>query len=168
MRECKGREISDQAAARMGSGSTCEFAYLLHDAPGARVHRLLWVWGCGEGLQCGALGGRHLLLPDFRSQQKLGMLARRALSALHMLQDALRKEVSLLTSLNHPNLVRFCGVCLDPPLVVMEFYRHGNVFSMLEKARRQWGNCASVAHRTGGAARTGSSKVSVVLCGQRR
>lgn len=48
--------------------------------------------------------------------------------------------MSLLTSLNHPNLVRFCGVCLDPPLVVMEFYRHGNVFSMLEKARRQWSN----------------------------
>jgi len=23
--------------------------------------------------------------------------------------------VALLTSLNHPNLVRFCGVCLDPP-----------------------------------------------------
>jgi hypothetical protein len=37
----------------------------------------------------------------------------------------LRKEVALLTSLNHPNLVRFCGVCLDPPLVVMEFYRWG-------------------------------------------
>jgi serine/threonine protein kinase len=54
------------------------------------------------------------------------------------LQDALRKEVALLTSLNHPNLVRFCGVCLDPPLVVMEYYRHGNVYSMLEKARRQW------------------------------
>lgn len=33
------------------------------------------------------------------------------------------KEVGLLISLNHPNLVRFCGVCLDPPLVVMEYYR---------------------------------------------
>jgi serine/threonine protein kinase len=59
------------------------------------------------------------------------------------LQDALRKEVALLTSLNHPNLVRFCGVCLDPPLVVMEYYRHGNVYSMLEKARRQWSNLSA-------------------------
>lgn len=28
-----------------------------------------------------------------------------------------------LTSLNHPNLVRFCAVCLERPLVVMEFYK---------------------------------------------
>ncbi|KAF6265332.1 hypothetical protein COO60DRAFT_1623953 [Scenedesmus sp. NREL 46B-D3] len=60
--------------------------------------------------------------------------------AMQRARDALRREVALLTSLNHPNLVRFCGVCLDPPLVVMEYYRHGNVYSMLEKARRQWGN----------------------------
>lgn len=40
-----------------------------------------------------------------------------------LLQNALHKEVVLLTSLNHPNLVRFCGVCLDPPLVVMEYYK---------------------------------------------
>jgi serine/threonine protein kinase len=38
-------------------------------------------------------------------------------------QEALQKEVGMLTSLNHPNLVRFCGVCLDPPLLVMEYYR---------------------------------------------
>jgi serine/threonine protein kinase len=43
----------------------------------------------------------------------------------------------MLTSLNHPNLVRFCGVCLDPPLLVMEYYRHGSVFGMLDRARRQ-------------------------------
>jgi hypothetical protein len=56
--------------------------------------------------------------------------------------------VALLTSLNHPNLVRFCGVCLDPPLVVMEYYRHGNVYSMLEKARRQWSNLTATTQHS--------------------
>jgi serine/threonine protein kinase len=59
------------------------------------------------------------------------------------LQEALRREVALLTSLNHPNLVRFCGVCLDPPLLIMEYYRHGNVYSLLQKARRQWRNLSA-------------------------
>jgi hypothetical protein len=52
-------------------------------------------------------------------------------------QAALAKEVHWLTSLNHPNLVRFCAVCLERPLVVMEFYKHGSVFAMLQKASRQ-------------------------------
>lgn len=50
-------------------------------------------------------------------------------------QNALLKEVGLLGKLMHPNLVRFCGVCLDPPLVVMEYYRFGSVYKMLESAR---------------------------------
>jgi serine/threonine protein kinase len=52
-------------------------------------------------------------------------LASSTLSAVVVacLQEALQKEVGMLTSLNHPNLVRFCGVCLDPPLLVMEYYR---------------------------------------------
>eukprot|EP00882_Tetradesmus_deserticola_P033722 GHRQ01038546.1.p1 GENE.GHRQ01038546.1~~GHRQ01038546.1.p1 ORF type:complete len:228 (+),score=79.53 GHRQ01038546.1:820-1503(+) len=65
--------------------------------------------------------------------------------AMQSARNALCKEVGLLTSFNHPNLVRFCGVCLDPPLVVMEYYRHGNVYSMLEKARRQWSNLSAKA-----------------------
>ena len=52
-----------------------------------------------------------------------------------LLQNALLKEVGILAKLTHPNLVRFCGVCLDPPLVVMEFYRNGSMFKMLECAR---------------------------------
>eukprot|EP00879_Flechtneria_rotunda_P011134 GHRR01011632.1.p1 GENE.GHRR01011632.1~~GHRR01011632.1.p1 ORF type:complete len:1046 (+),score=387.29 GHRR01011632.1:425-3139(+) len=64
-------------------------------------------------------------------------------AAMQGARDALRKEVMLLTSLNHPNVVRFCGVCLDPPLVVMEFYKHGSVYALLEKARRQMHNKTS-------------------------
>lgn len=43
--------------------------------------------------------------------------------------------MGILAKLTHPNLVRFCGVCLDPPLVVMEYYRNGSMFKMLECAR---------------------------------
>lgn len=56
-------------------------------------------------------------------------------AAVLLLQNALLKEVGILAKLTHPNLVRFCGVCLDPPLVVMEFYRNGSMFKMLECAR---------------------------------
>jgi hypothetical protein len=62
----------------------------------------------------------------------------------------------MLTSLNHPNLVRFCGVCLDPPLLVMEYYRHGSVYSMLERARRQLVKCRTTA---GGGAEGANQKV---------
>lgn len=41
------------------------------------------------------------------------------LVAATQLQAALAKEVYMLTRLNHPNLVRFCAVCLERPLVVM-------------------------------------------------
>jgi serine/threonine protein kinase len=51
-------------------------------------------------------------------------------------QNALLKEVGILAKLSlHPNLVRFCGVCLDPPLVVMDYCRNGSMFHMLEGAR---------------------------------
>jgi serine/threonine protein kinase len=50
-------------------------------------------------------------------------------------QNALLKEVGILAKLTHPNLVRFCGVCLDPQLVVMDYCRNGSMFHMLEGAR---------------------------------
>jgi serine/threonine protein kinase len=64
-----------------------------------------------------------------------------------LLQEALQKEVGMLTSLSHPNLVRFCGVCLDPPLLVMEYYRHGSVFGMLDRARRQLVKCRAAGQQ---------------------
>jgi serine/threonine protein kinase len=59
------------------------------------------------------------------------------------LQDELQRKAALLSTIKHRNIVRFCGVALDPPLLVMEYYRHGSVHSMLEKARQQWGNTLS-------------------------
>ena len=32
--------------------------------------------------------------------------------------------------------MRFCGVCLDPPLVVTEYYSRGSVFHLLSKGRK--------------------------------
>jgi hypothetical protein len=37
----------------------------------------------------------------------------------------------------HPNVVRFCGVCLRPPLVVTEYYSYGSLYQMLQRARKQ-------------------------------
>lgn len=73
----------------------------------------------------------------------------RNLAGCVTLQEALQKEVGMLTSLNHPNLVRFCGVCLDPPLLVMEYYRHGSVFGLLDRARRQLAKCRAAAQQAG-------------------
>ena len=49
-------------------------------------------------------------------------------------QNALLKEVGLLAKLTHPNLVRFCGVCVDPPMVIMQ-YHNGSLYKMLDGVR---------------------------------
>ncbi|KIY93075.1 hypothetical protein MNEG_14888 [Monoraphidium neglectum] len=52
--------------------------------------------------------------------------------------ESLLREVKTLTTLNmHPNMVRFCGVCLRPPLVVTEYLRNGSLCVLLQKARKQ-------------------------------
>lgn len=48
----------------------------------------------------------------------------------------LMNEVYLLGSLSHPNIMRFCAVCLDPPMIVTQYYQHGSLFELLKKARR--------------------------------
>jgi hypothetical protein len=47
------------------------------------------------------------------------------------------EHVASLASLSHPNLVRICGVVIDPPLVVTEFHKH-SLDSILHQAREQW------------------------------
>jgi len=51
------------------------------------------------------------------------------------LQEALLKEAGFMVKFTHPSLVHLCGVCLDPPLLVMEYYHNGSMWSMLEHAR---------------------------------
>lgn len=48
----------------------------------------------------------------------------------------LMNEVFMLGSLSHPNIMRFCAVCLDPPMIVTQYYQHGSLFQLLKKARR--------------------------------
>jgi hypothetical protein len=52
--------------------------------------------------------------------------------------------VASLASLSHPNLVRICGVVIDPPLVVTEFHKH-SLDSILQQAREQWRGAAPAA-----------------------
>lgn len=49
---------------------------------------------------------------------------------------SLMDEVYLLGSLSHPNIMRFCAVCLDPPMIVTQYYQHGSLFDLLKRARR--------------------------------
>lgn len=60
-------------------------------------------------------------------------------------QAALAKEVYWLTRLNHPNLVRFCAVCLERPMLVMEYYRNGSVFDIIRKAELEMGDMTGPA-----------------------
>jgi serine/threonine protein kinase len=48
----------------------------------------------------------------------------------------LMDEVYLLGSMSHPNIMRFCAVCLDPPMIVTQYYPHGSLFDLLKKGRR--------------------------------
>eukprot|EP00878_Enallax_costatus_P013757 GHUV01014388.1.p1 GENE.GHUV01014388.1~~GHUV01014388.1.p1 ORF type:complete len:500 (+),score=85.50 GHUV01014388.1:1551-3050(+) len=80
-------------------------------------------------------------LPSFDDDDGDDAYYTQSKSAMQKARECLRNEAALLMCFNHPNLVRFCGVCLDPPLVVMEYYSHGNLFNMVEKARRQWAKC---------------------------
>ncbi|KAG2495761.1 hypothetical protein HYH03_006010 [Edaphochlamys debaryana] len=46
------------------------------------------------------------------------------------------KEVSALMDLGqHPNIIRFVGVCAEPPRIVTEYYKMGSLFSLLKEAR---------------------------------
>ena len=51
------------------------------------------------------------------------------------LWQEMMNEVHFLGCLSHPNIMRFMAVCLDPPMIVMQYYPHGSLFDLLRKAR---------------------------------
>ena len=38
----------------------------------------------------------------------------------------------MLGSLSHPNIMRFMAISLDPPMIVMQYYSYGSLFSLLQ------------------------------------
>ncbi|GFR45345.1 hypothetical protein Agub_g6714 [Astrephomene gubernaculifera] len=47
------------------------------------------------------------------------------------------KEVSALMDLGqHPNIIRFVGVCAEPPRIVTEYYKMGSLYHLLKEARQ--------------------------------
>ncbi|MEW5304554.1 MAG: hypothetical protein WDW36_007157 [Sanguina aurantia] len=48
---------------------------------------------------------------------------------------ALFNEVQLLGSLSHPSVMRFLAVCVEPPMIVMQYYPHGSLYDLLKRAR---------------------------------
>ena len=41
-------------------------------------------------------------------------------------------QVTMLGSLSHPNIMRFMAISLDPPMIVMQYYSYGSLFSLLQ------------------------------------
>jgi serine/threonine protein kinase len=59
--------------------------------------------------------------------------------------NALLREVQTLHSCgSHPNIVRFCGVCLNPLRIVTEYYGKGSLAAIVSKAEQQVGACAGL------------------------
>ena len=48
-------------------------------------------------------------------------------------------QVSIISSLRHPNVVMFMGLCLQPPCIVTEFCARGSLYDVLRKARTSQG-----------------------------
>ncbi|GIM07965.1 hypothetical protein Vretimale_12047, partial [Volvox reticuliferus] len=47
------------------------------------------------------------------------------------------KEVAALIDLGqHPNIIRFIGICTSPPRIVTEYYKMGSLYSLLKEARQ--------------------------------
>eukprot|EP01026_Neomeris_dumetosa_P071610 TRINITY_DN7248_c0_g1_i1.p1 TRINITY_DN7248_c0_g1~~TRINITY_DN7248_c0_g1_i1.p1 ORF type:complete len:699 (+),score=104.91 TRINITY_DN7248_c0_g1_i1:208-2097(+) len=46
------------------------------------------------------------------------------------------KEVSILYSIRHPNVVNFMGLCRSPPCLITEFCERGSLFDVLQEYRR--------------------------------
>eukprot|EP01025_Chloroclados_australasicus_P036358 TRINITY_DN3706_c0_g1_i4.p1 TRINITY_DN3706_c0_g1~~TRINITY_DN3706_c0_g1_i4.p1 ORF type:complete len:1300 (-),score=207.83 TRINITY_DN3706_c0_g1_i4:1330-5229(-) len=47
------------------------------------------------------------------------------------------KEVSVLHSIRHPNVVNFMGLCRSPPCLITEFCERGSLFDVLQEYRRE-------------------------------
>ncbi len=46
-------------------------------------------------------------------------------------------QVNILSSLRHPHVLMFMGVCMDPPSLVTEYCSRGSLASILDKANKQ-------------------------------
>ncbi|GIL51335.1 hypothetical protein Vafri_7343 [Volvox africanus] len=82
----------------------------------------------------GAYG--EVLLADWTGSE----VAVKKLFAVQNMNDkeysSLVNEVSLLGSLNHPNIARFLAMCEDPPCIVMQYYPYGSLFDLLSRAQK--------------------------------
>ena len=56
-------------------------------------------------------------------------------SESHRAWVEMQNEVHLLGSLSHPNVMRFMAISINPPMIVMQYYSHGTLFALLQKAK---------------------------------
>lgn len=66
------------------------------------------------------------------------------------LLSALESEAEILSSLRHPNIVQFIGVCSEPACIISEFCQKGSVCDLLRAAKKApnglppWMQCLSI------------------------
>ena len=87
-----------------------------------------------SGSGAGSMGSQGSLLEDEMESDtdSVDSVEEEVMQELKTLMD----EVYLLGTMSHPNIMRFCAVCLDPPMIVTQYYPHGSMFDLLKKGRR--------------------------------
>lgn len=73
---------------------------------------------------------QHLVVTsDPPTDPALSLYAHRKLMLLY-------NEANMLSQLRHRNVVRFMGVCLDPPCIITEYCENGSLFDFIGRARK--------------------------------
>lgn len=53
------------------------------------------------------------------------------------IMSMLETEADILSSLRHPNIVQFMGICAEPPCIVSEFCEKGSLLTLLKSAAKE-------------------------------
>lgn len=61
-------------------------------------------------------------------------------------QDRVKEEAALQASMTHPNVVKLFGICLEPPMVVMELCSRGSLEHHLTKLKEQGYDIEAAGH----------------------
>ncbi|GFR47935.1 hypothetical protein Agub_g9738 [Astrephomene gubernaculifera] len=78
--------------------------------------------------------GEAVVLPEFTSLRSTAPLGSYLGSGAADVAAVIKEARAMAQLSQHPNIVRFIGICLEQPLIVTEYYPRGSVFDLLRKA----------------------------------
>eukprot|EP00884_Botryococcus_braunii_P001862 jgi/Botrbrau1/11677/Bobra.0195s0008.1 len=94
--------------------------------------------GSGGTVYLGSLRETDVAIKEMvgsRTTETIGVADFADSSALET--SALTREVDILATLRHPNIVLFMGVCLSPPCLITEYCPQGSLLDVLQRAQSQ-------------------------------